>query len=53
MPTTVHLAAQSVGSGTSHPTTSVVNHNKPIPTLALLCKGKSGNNLICTYTNNT
>jgi caspase domain-containing protein len=53
MPTTVHLAALNVGSGTSHPTTPAVNHKKPIPTLALRCKSKSGNNLICTYTNST
>jgi hypothetical protein len=53
MPTTVHLVAQNLSSVTSHPTTSVVNHKKPSPTLALLCKNKSGNNLICTYTNST
>jgi hypothetical protein len=48
-PTTVHLIAQNPSSGTSLPTTLAVNHK----TLALLCKSKSGNNLICTYTNST
>ena len=42
--------------GISHPADAVnstATHKKPLPTLALLCKNKSGNNLICTYTNST
>jgi hypothetical protein len=51
MPTTVHLVTQNA-SGASQVAASTINHKKS-PTLALLCNSRSGNNLICTYTNST
>jgi hypothetical protein len=58
-PTSIHTA-QNVSAGmkpsSSHlssPTISMAGHKKEIPTLALICKKKSENSLICTYTNGT
>jgi hypothetical protein len=44
-----------INAGISHPasTANSTTSHKLLPTLALICKNKSGNNLICTYTNKT
>jgi Caspase domain len=40
-------------SNSTVPVSNMANHKKALPTLALICKNKSGNSLICTYTNGT
>ena len=48
--------SSGLNTGISHPVTtanSTASHKKVLPTLALICKNKSGNSLICTYTNKT